>query len=195
MLRLVAQLSQSSRSRAKGGRDCAQGSLGALESSVLQLVQLEIFKPASGRHGPPRTLVPSEVAQLNLGEAQLGQGNVSDAAGTYHGLEKFGPRGASLAASALADLALYQGRFSEQVRLLEQGANADLQAKTPENATNKFAALAYAQLLRGQSGAAVASAEKALANGQTMQVRFLAGRVFAEAGDNGTGEKNGRQPR
>jgi tetratricopeptide (TPR) repeat protein len=83
----------------------------------------------------------------------------------------------------LADLALYQGRLSEAVRLLEQGANADLQAKTPENATNKFAALAYAELLRGQNRAAVASAEKALANGQTPQVRFLAGRVFAETGE------------
>jgi eukaryotic-like serine/threonine-protein kinase len=126
---------------------------------------------------------PSEVAQINLGEAQLGAGKVSEAAETYHGLEKFGSRGASLAASALADLALYQGRFSEEVRLLEQGANADLQAKTPESATNKFAALAYAELLRGQSRAAVAAAEKALANGQTLQIRFLAGRVFAEAGD------------
>jgi eukaryotic-like serine/threonine-protein kinase len=126
---------------------------------------------------------PSEAAQLNLGEAQLGQGKLSDAADSYHGLEKFGSRGASLAASALADLALYQGRLSEAVRLLEQGANADLQAKTPENATNKFAALAYAELLRGQNRAAVASAEKALANGQTPQVRFLAGRVFAETGE------------
>jgi len=126
---------------------------------------------------------PSEVAQINLGEAQLGGGKLSDAAETYHGLEKFGPRGTSLAATALADLALYQGHLSEEVRLLEQGAEADFKAKMPENATNKFAALAYAELLRGQNKAAVASAEKALANGQTLQARFLAGRVFAEAGD------------
>ena len=132
---------------------------------------------------------PGEVAQLNLGEAQLGAGKVSEAAETYHGLEKFGARGASLAAAALADLAMYQGHFSEQMKLLEQGADADLQAKTPENATNKFAALAYAQLLRGDSKAAVASAEKALANGQTVQVRFLAGRVFAEAGDTAQAKK------
>jgi tetratricopeptide (TPR) repeat protein/predicted Ser/Thr protein kinase len=133
---------------------------------------------------------PSEPAQINLGEAQLGAGKVSEAAETFHGLEQLGSRGgASLAASALADLALYQGRFSEEVRLLEQGANADLQAKTPENAANKFAALAYAELLRGQSRAAVASAEKALANGQTRQVRFLAGRVFAEAGDTAQAKK------
>jgi eukaryotic-like serine/threonine-protein kinase len=132
---------------------------------------------------------PGEVAQLNLGEAQLGAGKVSEAADTYHGLEKFGSRGASLATAALADLAMYQGHFSEQMKLLEQGASADLKAKTPENATNKFAALAYAELLRGQNGAAVASAEKALANGQTLQVRFLAGRVFAEAGDKAQAQK------
>jgi tetratricopeptide (TPR) repeat protein/predicted Ser/Thr protein kinase len=132
---------------------------------------------------------PGEVAQLNLGEAQLGAGKVSEAAETYHGLEKFGPRGTSLATAALADLAMYQGHFSEEIKLLDQGANSDLQAKTPENATNKFAALAYAELLRGQNGAAVASAEKALANGQTLQVRFLAGRVFAEAGDKARAQK------
>jgi tetratricopeptide (TPR) repeat protein/predicted Ser/Thr protein kinase len=128
-------------------------------------------------------ITPSEVAQLNLGEAQFGQGKLSDAADTFHGMEKFGSRGASMAVSALADLALYQGHFSEAVRLLEQGANTDLQAKMPENATNKFAALAHAELLRGQSREAVAAAEKALANGQTIQVQFLAGRVFAEAGE------------
>lgn len=131
----------------------------------------------------------SEVAELNLGEAELGEGKLSDAAETYHGLEKLSPRGASMATAALADLALYQGRFSEEGRLLEQGANADLQAKTPEDAANKFAALAYAELLRGQSRAAVASAEKALANGQTLQVRFLAGRVFAEAGETAQAKK------
>jgi eukaryotic-like serine/threonine-protein kinase len=132
---------------------------------------------------------PGEVAQLNLGEAQLGAGKVSDAAETYHGLEKMGSRGASLANAALADLALYQGQFSQATRLLEQGAAADLQAKTPENATNKLAALAYAELLQGQTRAAIGSAEKALANGQTVQVRFLAGRVFAEAGDKAQAQK------
>jgi tetratricopeptide (TPR) repeat protein len=132
---------------------------------------------------------PGEVAQLNLGEAQIGEGKLSEAAETYHGLEKFGARGASLATAALADLALYQGHFSQAARLLEQGAAADLQVKTPENATNKFAALAYAQLLQGQNRAAVGSAEKALANGQTLQVRFLAGRVFAEAGEKAQAQK------
>jgi eukaryotic-like serine/threonine-protein kinase len=126
---------------------------------------------------------PSDVAQINLGEAQFGADKLSAAAESFHGLEKFGSRGASLATSALADLALYQGRLSEDVRLLERGADTDLKEKMPENATNKFAALAYAELLLGHNKDAVTFAEKALANGQTIPVRFLAGRVFAEAGD------------
>jgi tetratricopeptide (TPR) repeat protein len=126
---------------------------------------------------------PGEVAQLDLGEAQFGAGKLADAAASFHGLEKFGPRGVAMATSSLADLELYQGHFSQAVKLLEQGAEADLTAKIPENATSKFAALAYAELLRGQSKPAIAAADKALANGQTIQVRFLAGRVFAEAGE------------
>src|SRR5258708_26678940 len=96
-----------------------------------------------------------------MGEAQLGEGRLSEAAETYHGVERFGPRAASLAASALADLAMYQGRFSEQARLLAESAETDLIAKMPENATNKISALAYAELLRGQSKSAIAAAEKA----------------------------------
>ena len=140
------------------------------------------FETGGREAGVALQINPGEVAQLNLGEAQMGAAKITEAAQSFHGLEKFGPRGTSLATAALADLAMYQGHFSEAMKLLEQGANADLQAKSPENATSKLAALAYAQLLRGDSKAAVASADKALATGQTLQVRFLAGRVFAEAG-------------
>lgn len=94
-----------------------------------------------------------------------------------------------MASVGLADLAIYEGRFADAARQFEQGAAADLQAKRPENAANKLAALAHAQLLRGESRAAVASADKALANSQSVQVRFLAGRVFAEAGDTAKAQK------
>ena len=79
---------------------------------------------------------------------------------------------------------MYGGHFGQAVRLLEQGATTDLGAKRPENAGDKFAALAHTQLLQGQKGAAaVASAEKALTYRQTVQVRFLAGRIYAESGE------------
>src|SRR5215469_11859354 len=125
----------------------------------------------------------SEAAYLMLAEAQVGQGQIPQATESYQKLEKLSPRGASMAAAALADLAVYEGRFAEGVRLLEKAASADLEAKSLENAADKFVALAHTQLLRGQRGAAVAAADRALTLSQTVQVRFLAGRMFAETGE------------
>jgi len=84
---------------------------------------------------------------------------------------------------------VYEGRFSDAVRILESGAAADLKAKRPENAANKYAALSRAHLLLGRKQDAVAAAEKALANSQAMQVKFLAGKTFVEAGEAAKGEK------
>ena len=133
--------------------------------------------------------MPSHDAYLALVEAQLGLGQMPQATETYHQLEKFSAIGASTAASGLADLAVYEGRFSDAVRILESGAAADLKAKRPENATNKYAALARVQLLRGQKQAALAAADKALANSQATRVKFLAGLTFVEAGAATKGEK------
>jgi tetratricopeptide (TPR) repeat protein len=114
--------------------------------------------------------------------AQLGQGQVAQAAETYEGLTKIDDQGASYTASGLADLALYEGRFLDAARILTQGAAKDLASKDTDRAANKFAALAYAQLLRGQNAAALAAADKALANSRSVKIRFLAARVFVEAG-------------
>ena len=125
----------------------------------------------------------SERGNLALAEAQLGQGQIPQAAESYHQLEKVSAKGASMAVVGLADLDAYGGRFADAVRLLEQGASVDLAAKRTEDAANKFASLAQIQLLRGQKAAALAAADKALAQAQSVQVRFLAGRIFAEAGE------------
>jgi tetratricopeptide (TPR) repeat protein len=120
---------------------------------------------------------------LVLAEAQLGQGQLRQAMESYHALEKVSVLGASMAAAGLADLAVYEGRFGDAVRTYEQGAAADLAGKMPENAAAKFAALAHTQLLRGQNHAALAAAQKALANSQSAQLRFLAAQTFLEAGE------------
>lgn len=125
----------------------------------------------------------SDQGYLNLAEAQLAQGQLSQAMESYHQLEKVSAMGASMAALGLADMAMYEGHFADAVRLLEKTAAADLQAKRPNSAADNFAKLAHAQLLREQKGAAVAAADKALANSQSVQIRFLAGRVFAETGE------------
>ena len=63
---------------------------------------------------------------VSLAFSQLGRDDLVAAEQTYRQLEQINP---SLAASGLGDLALYQGRFSEAVRLFEQGAAGDLARK------------------------------------------------------------------
>ena len=125
----------------------------------------------------------SDQGYLNLAEAQLGQGQLSQATDSYHQLEKLGAIGVSTATLGLADLAMYEGHFADAVRLLEKGAAADLESKMPDAAADKFAKLAVTQLLREQKAAALAAANKALANSQSVQIRFLVGRIYAETGE------------
>ena len=126
----------------------------------------------------------SPLALLPLEFAELGQGQPSQASETYQALgqaEALGTLGASFAASGLGDLAVYEGRFADARRVLEAGAAADLKANAKDRAAAKFASLAYAHLLRGQTDAAAAAAETALANSEAVKIRFLAGRVLIEA--------------
>lgn len=124
-----------------------------------------------------------EEAFLALAYAQTGQNQIAEAAATYQKLEKVSSWGASLAVSGLANLAMYQGRFREAAEMLEKGASADLAAKKPDAAADKFIMLAYAEILRGDKKAASAAADKALANSQSSKIRFLAGRTYVEDGD------------
>jgi tetratricopeptide (TPR) repeat protein len=119
---------------------------------------------------------------LALAEAQLGEGQLNQSVETYHELEKVDATGASFAASGLADVAAYEGRYNDAVRILEQGAATDVSGKNPESAARKFAALAFVQLRRGDKGMAVAAADKALAMSPMVPVRVLAAVTFAEAG-------------
>ena len=125
---------------------------------------------------------PGLFALLALAFAQAGQGQVAEATRTYEGLGKLGPEGASFTASGLADLAIYEGRFSDAERILAKGAAEDLTSGIPDRAARKLATLADVQLLRQQKAAAAAAAEKALSNSQAVKIRFLAARVFLEAG-------------
>ena len=126
---------------------------------------------------------PDAYALLALAFAQLGQGQFSQASSTYQKLGGVGAQGASFAASGLGDVAAVEGRFSDAVRILEQGAAADLGSRSPDRAAAKFAALAYAQVSRGQNGPAIAAAGKALANSKDGRIRFLAARTFVDAGE------------
>jgi tetratricopeptide (TPR) repeat protein len=119
---------------------------------------------------------------ISLAFAQLGQSQLTQAGETYQKLEKISKQGASDGASGLADLAMYEGRFTEAAQILERAAASDLTNKYADAAATKFAILAHVRLLQNHRAAAVAAAQNALANSQIVKIRFLAGRVLAAAG-------------
>jgi tetratricopeptide (TPR) repeat protein len=126
---------------------------------------------------------PDSYARLALAFAQIGQGRLAEASETYEQLAKIDSLGESFSASGLGDLAAVEGRFSDAVRLLNQGAERDLASKSPDRAAAKFAAIAYAELSRGRTAQAIAAIEKVLANSKSLRMRFLAGRLYIETGE------------
>ena len=125
---------------------------------------------------------PGVNSLIALAFGQLGQDRVLQAIETYQKLQTIDAQGASRAISGLGDVAIYEGRLAEAVRILGQGAAADAAAKEPNRAASKYAALAYAHLQRNQNAAAIVAAESALKNSRAVKIRFLAGRMLAEAG-------------
>jgi serine/threonine protein kinase/tetratricopeptide (TPR) repeat protein len=117
-----------------------------------------------------------------LAYSQLGRGLVAHARETYMTIEKMGAPGASSASAGLGDLAAYEGRVADAVSTFEKGAEADLAAKIPDRAAIKFVSAGYAHLVAGQEEKAIAAAERAVELSKIMPVRFLAARVFVEAG-------------
>jgi len=120
-----------------------------------------------------------------LAFASLGQDQVAQSAEAYGKLEKVNP---SEAASGMADLALYEGRLRDAVAILEPGAAADVAARNPDAAADKFALLAYTQILRQQKAAALQAARNALDQSKEVKTRFLAAQVFVAAGEAATAQ-------
>lgn len=125
---------------------------------------------------------PDAYAVLALAFAQFGQGRVQEATATYTRLAGMGRLGATMSASGLADIALYEGRLSDAIQGFEAGAAADLAAKNGDKAAMKLTSVAYANLLMGRPRPAAAAAERALAHSKAVAIQFLAGRTFVAAG-------------
>jgi tetratricopeptide (TPR) repeat protein/predicted Ser/Thr protein kinase len=120
---------------------------------------------------------------MTLAYSQLGQNHLDQAEATYRNLEKTGPTGASMAANGFADIAVYEGRFNDAVRILDRGSQADVASGQMDAAADKYLALAHVQSLREQKAPAVAAAQKALDLSTEVKTRFLAARAFMVAGD------------
>ena len=123
-----------------------------------------------------------EKAYLTVALSQAARGQLEQAAQTYRRLETVSARGVSLAASGLADLALYEGRPADAASILEKSIAGDIGNKNAAAAAYKAAVLAQAQLMRGQKAPALAAADQAAAGSQQESVLYLAAHAYLEGG-------------
>jgi tetratricopeptide (TPR) repeat protein len=124
-----------------------------------------------------------------LAMAQTGEGDFAAASATYQKLDGLGARGASMAAMGLADLALYQARQEDAIRMLEKGIAADLTAKNAASAGAKSIALAQAWLLSRDNSKAMTATTQAIKFDPEETVQMAAGEVYIAAGDLAQAEK------
>jgi tetratricopeptide (TPR) repeat protein/predicted Ser/Thr protein kinase len=123
-----------------------------------------------------------EVGVRTLALAKLGQGHPDEAQQEYLRLQGMSPRGASMAATGLADLALYEGRLADAVGILQKGIANDLAAKDNDSAAYDQATLAQTQMALNKTGEALAIATKAAAVSKDEGVLYRAAQVFLAAG-------------
>ncbi len=121
-------------------------------------------------------------AYLVIGLAELALGHRSEAAEEYLKLEAIGAGGTSLASTASADLAIYEGRLDQAVSILNAGISADVKNGRGDDAADKLVMLADVLMEEKLRAQAVECADRALAAGKSESVMFAAGRVYLQAG-------------
>jgi tetratricopeptide (TPR) repeat protein len=115
-----------------------------------------------------------------LAFSQIGRDQLAEAAQTYESLRQISPL---VAASGEGQFAIYQGRYTAAREILQQSAAADFAANHPDVGSEKMLGLAYAELSRGDRTAAIGAAENAIFNSDSTKVKFMAGRILAQAGE------------
>jgi len=122
------------------------------------------------------------LAYVGKALSQLALGLPDQAAETYRQAAAIDARGASLAATGLADIALTQGRPGEAVPILEKGIETDTADQDSDAAAVKLATLAVARIAMRDSSAAVAAAERAVSLARGENVLYPAAQIFLATG-------------
>jgi tetratricopeptide (TPR) repeat protein len=122
-----------------------------------------------------------EVGVRTLALAKLAAGHLEEAQKEYDRLKTMSPRGASMAATGLADLALYEGRLADAAGILHKGIADDLAAKDSDAAAYNQAMLAQTQLALNKTGEALATAASA-AGSKDEGILYRVAQVYLSAG-------------
>jgi eukaryotic-like serine/threonine-protein kinase len=114
--------------------------------------------------------------------AGLGLGRTAEAQTNYSKLQVVSAYGASIAASGLSDLALYEGRLLDAAGILEKAIARDLATQDAEAAADRTATLAVVQMTLGKSKEAISSADRASSSSKDPGVLYRAAQVYVAGG-------------
>jgi serine/threonine protein kinase/tetratricopeptide (TPR) repeat protein len=148
----------------------------ALSAGDFQTAEDEARKAVEIEPGFKRAYVTLALAQL--AKDQPAQANV-----TYRQVEALDSFGASLAAAGLSDLAVYEGRLMEAIKILEKGIAFDLKNKMAYDAADKYIMLAQTYLLQGKNEPALEVANNALKISQEGEILFSVAQIYLNAGE------------
>ena len=112
----------------------------------------------------------------------LAQGKNSQAAESYNELEQISSFGASLASTGLADLAIYEGRTSDAIVILEKSISIDLENERADIAADKLIMLAQAYLQQKKDTQARAATDRAVSTSKSEGILFSAAEIYIQTG-------------
>jgi len=121
-------------------------------------------------------------AYITLALTQLAKDQPAQTAETYQKLKALSPYGATLAATGLADLAVYEGRLGNAVKILEEGIPFDLKSNQAYDAAIKCIMLAQTYLLQEKKEQAIQAADRAVKTSTEVEILFSADLVYLDAG-------------
>ncbi len=121
-------------------------------------------------------------AYVCMGLLALAQGQTAPAREAYQLLESHGAYGNALAKTGYADIAAYEGRLSDAIKLLEEGIIFDRENDQKLIAADKCIALAQTYMLRGNKNLAVDAADKAVSTLNIAEIQFPAAEIYIQAG-------------
>jgi tetratricopeptide (TPR) repeat protein len=128
-----------------------------------------------GPHPFFKIYLPPAIAATVSGQFDL-------ALGAYTEMAKAGPEGASLAAAALADMAMYRGRYGEAEGILLAGLDADINASNTAGVAAKRLMVAEVYAATNRMPQAMAAVSAALKLGRSESIVVPSARLYLGAG-------------
>lgn len=179
-----SQLRHFDQARAMGQKASAMFPLnvGRRNNAALYAMYAGQFETAISESDDVLKLSPTYMrAFLARALSEIALRRLADAVKTYERLKDVSAAGASYALAGLADVALFEGRVPDAIKLLQQGIATDTAAKNTQALARKHVALADAHIAAGDLAAAAREAESAIAIDRSDPVALTAGLVLARA--------------